>query len=149
MPTSRQPKKKSAAPRTPRRTLSRTDTPNVYRNRAGVLVDADGIALGFRDVKREDDARFSEVLGRTPTQPLDIIEGVAMDPRLPMMVRLDAAVKAAPYRHPKLVAVSGVAGGAPINVSLEGLNAHQLSEYESLLKRALNVVTAAAGQDKE
>lgn len=143
----KQPSKKSAAPRIPKRTLRPSDIEGLYRNRAGVLVDADGVAVGFRDVKRADDARFSEVLGRTPTAPLDIIEGVAMDPRIPMHVRLDAAVKAAPYRHPKLVAVSGVAGAAPINLALDSLSTSQLTKYEELLKQALEVVTGAPTKD--
>lgn len=142
------PSTRSAAPRAPRGSLKATDVPGVYKNRAGLTVDENGVALSFKDIKKRDDARFTEVLGKTAETPLDIIEGVARDPRYNMMTRLDAAVKAAPYRHAKLVAVQGVAGAPPIGIqAVENMDKATLSKYEELLKQALDLATKnAAGE---
>lgn len=122
-------------------TLLATDIPGVWKNRSGVLVDADGVAIGFKDLKRQDDKRFEEVLGRPATQPLDIIEGVAMDPRQPLHARLDAAKHAAPYRHPKLIAMQGVTGAPPINVNWEGKTDAELAD----IRRRLEELALLAG----
>lgn len=138
------PTPKTVAPRAPRSTLKATDVPGVYKNRAGLAVDENGVALNFKAIKQRDDARFAEVLGKAADSPLDILEGVARDPRYAMHVRLDAANKAAPYRHAKRVALQGVDGAPPINMGLEGMSKAKLDEYEQLLQQAL----ALASQPK-
>jgi len=138
------PPSRSALPRAPRSSLKATDVPGVYKNRAGLTVDENGVALSFKSIKQKDDARFTEVLGKSADTPLDILEGVARDPRYPMHVRMDAANKAAPYRHAKRVAIQGVDGAPPINMGLEGLPKAKLDEYEALLKQALAVASGVA-----
>lgn len=135
-------KTKSAAPKMPRSTLRATDTPGIFRNRAGVLVDADGVALSFKEVRKADDDDFTQVLGRPARTPLDVIEGVALDPRAPKHVRLDAATKAAPYRHAKLVAVGGSSLMPPIGVTdMSGWSQEKLDAYEKALRAAADIAT--------
>lgn len=126
--------KRTTIPRAPRSTLKATDVPGVYRNRVGALVDSDGVLMAFKNIKKADDDRFTEVLGNAPTTPLDVMTGVAMDPRNPMHVRLDAAKHATPYIKPKLVAVQGVAGAAPINVGFDKLDDAALTDVRRRLE---------------
>lgn len=90
--------------------LRPTDTPGVFLNTLGTLVDRNGVALAFKDLKRKDDARFKEVLGGPVETPADLLRAIAMDPRFPMHQRIDAANKAAPYFSAKRVAVSQAPG---------------------------------------
>jgi hypothetical protein len=132
---------KTLLPRSPRTALVATDVPGVFRNKkTGLLVDADGIAVDFKGVKRADDHRFKEVLGRDPITPLDVMTGVAMDPRNPMHVRMDAAKHATPYLSPKLVAVQGVAGAPPINMSYENKSDTELKAIRAALENVANLM---------
>lgn len=131
------PSPKTSAPRAPRGSLRPTDVPGVFKNRAGLTVDENGVALSFKSIKQHDDARFTEVLGKTADTPLDILEGVARDPRQPMSVRIDAANKAAPYRHAKRVALTGADGVGPVTIGLDTMTRSRLDEYEELVRKAL------------
>lgn len=137
-PSTKSPSK--VVPRAPRSSLKPTDVPGVFRNKAGVLVDADGIAVGFRDVKKADDTRFKEVLGRDPLTPLDVITGTAMDPRNPMHVRLDAAKAATPYLSPKLVAIQGVAGAPPIRHDMTNKSDSELVAMRAKMEELLGMM---------
>jgi hypothetical protein len=130
---------------TPRRlTLKATDIPNVYRNKAGVLVDEDGVALSFSQLKKHDSARFEECLsGQQASQPADILKAVSLDPRMPLHVRLDAANKAAPYFTAKRVAVQGVAGEPPVSINVNALPQQDLDKLEHLLTQALQLMEQA------
>jgi hypothetical protein len=139
--------KKSTKDLTPRRLTPRrlalkpTDIPNVYTNRAGVIVDEDGVALGFTQLKKHDSARFAEVLdGGEVSQPADLLKAVSLDPRMPLHVRLDAASKAAPYFTAKRVAVQGVAGEPPVSINLSSLKQQDLDKLEQLLVQAYQLM---------
>lgn len=80
-----------------RQVLRGTDVPGVFRNNAGVLVNVKGIALSFADVKAADAERWTEVLGSVPKTPAELLKGVALDPRLSLDTRINAARQAAPY----------------------------------------------------
>ena len=119
-----------ATPRSRIASLRPTDTPGVFKNRANVLVDSDGVAISFRHLKQADKDRAEEVIGRTAITPLDVMLVNAMDPRLPSHVRHAAAKDAAPYVHAKKVAIQG--GDTPINVTY---SAEGKSKEELLLMR--------------
>lgn len=129
--------RKAATPRAPRSTLKPTDTPGVFRNRAGVLVDETGVALGFRDIKKADDARAKDVIGKTAELPLDFVESVMRDPRLPRHERMDAAKVAIQYRHPKLNAIQGVAGAPPVAVGFDKASNEELAKLRELAEALL------------
>src|SRR5512139_1689662 len=57
-----------------------TSTPGVYLNRAGVLVDRNGVALSFKDVVRRDRDALREVLDVDVDSPAKLLKAVAMDP---------------------------------------------------------------------
>lgn len=40
--------------------------------------------------------------------PLDFLKAVYLNPELPLSVRMKAAVEAAPYVHPKLIATANI-----------------------------------------
>lgn len=125
--------------------LSKTDVPGVWRTADGIQCDEYGVALDFKSIKRKDDERFAEVTGAAPTNPAELLRAIALDPRNSLAIRMDAATKAAPYFNPKLVAMQGVAGGAPIAVANLGtLTKEQLTAYEALLTQAAAVI--AGGQ---
>lgn len=134
MATRSSPKTKATRPRS---ALKATDVPGVFRTKDGSFVDENGVDMEFKSIKKRDDARFAEVTGSAPTQPADLLKAVALDPRNPLHMRMDAATKAAPYFTPKLVAVQGVQGAAPIGIqALGGMTQEQLNQYEALLRQA-------------
>jgi hypothetical protein len=121
--------------------LKSTDIPNVYQNRAGVLVDEDGVAMSFSQLKKHDTARFAEVLeGQPVSQPADLLKAVSLDPRMPLHVRLDAANKAAPYFTAKRVAVQGVSGEPPLSINVNSLPQQDLDKLEQLLTQAMQLM---------
>ena len=135
----------SSTPRIPRSKLTSTDLEGVFKTRDGRNVDAHGVDLDFKALKKRDDARFTEVLGAPLGSPADLLKAVALDPRNSLERRIDAAHKAAPYFNPKLVAVQGVMGGAPIMTqSLSDMTKEQLEAYYSALQTAAAVAAGAA-----
>ena len=129
--------------------LTRTDVPGLYRNRAGIVVDEDGVALDFKNIKAKDDDRAIEVIGKRAETPADVLKIAAMDPRLPMHVRLDAANKAAPYFSAKRVAVQGGGDGAPpINVqaAVEAMPSKELDAFVKALEAAGTKLDKALGK---
>jgi hypothetical protein len=118
--------------------LKSTDIPGVFRNKAGTLTDECGIALSFKALRTKDNERFSEALdGGAVLQPADLLKAIALDPRQPLHVRLDAANKAAGYFTPKRVAVQGVEGAPPIGIAdVSKLNQKDLDKLEAALELA-------------
>jgi hypothetical protein len=93
--------------------------PGVYRNAQGLLVDESGILLSFKELKAKDSERFEEVLGGPADTPLDLMLGAMKDPRLPLGLRLDMAVKAAPFMHKKQPIAVEMDPGSPVDLSLD------------------------------
>jgi len=130
---------------TPRKVkLTPTDIPGVFRNKAGTLVDEHNVALSFKALHTKDQERFSEALnGGGVSQPADLLKAVALDPRLPLHTRLDAANKAAPYFTPKKVAIQGVEGAAPIGIQdVAALPQKDLDRLEALYAQAAKLLGA-------
>lgn len=131
---------------TPRKVkLTPTDIPGVFRNKVGTLVDENNVALSFKALRTKDQERFSEALGGGEvTQPADLLKAVALDPRLPLHTRLDAANKAAPYFTPKKVAIQGVEGAAPIGIQdVAALPQKDLDRLEALYAQAAKLLGSA------
>jgi hypothetical protein len=130
---------------TPRKVkLTPTDIPGVFRNKVGTLVDENNVALSFKALRTKDQERFSEALGGGEvTQPAELLKAVALDPRLPLHTRLDAANKAAPYFTPKKVAIQGVEGAAPIGIQdVAALPQKDLDRLEALYAQAAKLLGA-------
>lgn len=131
---------------TPRKVkLTPTDIPGVFRNKVGTLVDEHNVALSFKALRTKDQERFSEALGGGEvTQPADLLKAVALDPRLPLHTRMDAANKAAPYFTPKKVAIQGVEGAAPIGIQdVSALPQKDLDRLEALYTQAAKLLGSA------
>ena len=131
---------------TPRKVkLTPTDIPGVFRNKVGTLVDENNVALSFKALRTKDQERFSEALGGGEvTQPAELLKAVALDPRLPLHTRLDAANKAAPYFTPKKVAIQGVEGAAPIGIQdVAALTQKDLDRLEALYAQAAKLLGSA------
>lgn len=141
--------KAASTPKTPRRTgLTATDIPGVFRNKAGTLVNEANVALSFKALRAKDAERFREALGGADVaQPADLLKAVALDPRMPLGVRMDAAHKAAPYYTAKRVAIQGVEGAPPIGIAeASALPQKKLDELETLLTKALALSAAGGGK---
>lgn len=131
---------------TPRKVkLTPTDIPGVFRNKVGTLVDENNVALSFKALRTKDQDRFREALGGGEvTQPAELLKAVALDPRLPLHTRLDAANKAAPYFTPKKVAIQGVEGAAPIGIQdVAALPQKDLDRLETLYAQAAKLLGSA------
>lgn len=140
------PKEEDEAPKGPRPGLAITDTPGVFRNKAGVLVNGSGIALTFKELKKKDTERLKEVTGDAPDTPADLLRTLAFDPRLPLVMRADLAHKAAPFFTAKKVAIQGGGAGAPpIEFKgLEHLSQAQLDKLEKLTAEIEALVSQGA-----
>lgn len=128
------------------RELTPTDTPGVFRNRAGVLVAKNGVALSFAALKKLDTQRIKEVLGEEAETPADLLKAVAFDPRLPLLQRVDAAKSAAPFFSAKKVAIQGGGDGAPpiaVKLDLGKLSKAELDKLEQLLSGVDKLVEKA------
>lgn len=134
------------AKKQPNPKLRATDTEGVFLNEFNVPVDEDGIALKFSALKRIDRAKLYEVNDESVDSPAKLLKAIALDPRQPMYVRIDAAHKAAPYFDRK--APIGIDGGLspngdvkPLNLSaLDGMSRAELTAALALLaKLGVNV----------
>lgn len=121
--------------------LQKTTTPGVYVNRAGIMVDKNGVALNFNQVKEKDDARWEQILGKPVETPAELLKAVSLDPTKTLAMRIDAAKSSAPYYTRKMpIGVDGGADGRPIMVSvreLRGLSDEQLAQMQALVALAL------------
>lgn len=77
--------------------LEPTDQEGVYRNEAGVLVDKYGVLLSLSILRKSEQILDEEIIGEPVDTPAKLLKRVALDPRMPMAWRLDAAKAAAPY----------------------------------------------------
>lgn len=119
-----------------RKVVTATDIPGVYRNRAGVMVGEDGVALSFRDLKKRDDERHVEVIGKPVQTPAEFLKSVALDPRMPLHTRVDAANKSAAFFDAKRVAVQGGPVGSPaLKMQVAELPKESLDKMEALLEQ--------------
>jgi hypothetical protein len=91
--------KGTSKPEVPFPHLKATEDPEVFQNTDGNFVDKRGVLLsltGKSRVKAEAE-RAQEILGGPVDSPAKLLKLIALDPTVPMMVRLDAAKAAAPY----------------------------------------------------
>lgn len=134
----------TTTPRIPRAKLRPTDLEGVFTAPDGRRVDEHGVDLDFKTLKRRDEQRFTEALGKSVETPAELLKAVALDPRNNLSVRVDAANKAAPYFTPKLVAVQGVAGAAPIGIQeVSSLPQKDLDRLEALYAQAAELLNKA------
>lgn len=121
--------------------LQKTTTPGVYVNRAGIMVDKNGVALNFNQVKDKDDERWKQILGKPVETPAELLKAVSLDPTKPLAMRIDAAKSAAPYTdRKKPVGIDGGEDGKPIMLSvkeLRGLDDTQLAQMKALVALAI------------
>ena len=82
---------------TPPNYLAPTDDPDVFRNAAGLLVDKNGVFIGYAKSKENEDEIAERIIGGPVDSPAKLLKRVALDPTMPMALRLDAAKAAAPY----------------------------------------------------
>lgn len=112
--------------------LRKSDVPGLWINGDGQMVDERGIAVSWRQVKEAEAEQDSEVLGHEVTTPAELMKRIALDPRQPLYLRLDAAKAAAPYYDRKMP------------TALEGGDADKpLRAEHSVLIRNLNSLSAA------
>lgn len=126
--------------------LRPSDIPGVWLNELNIPCDVDGVALSFKQVKARDAARFEEVLGEAADTPAKFLKAISLDPRVPMLTRIDAAKAAAPYSDRKQpIAVDGGAGkdGAPVPL-FDFSKLSSLSDSELALMRTLVTKAGAA-----
>ena len=134
MPTSLKVKRRAA--------FTPTDIPGVFRNKAGVLVDEDGVAISFKTLRHKDNIRFQEAQeGSVLAQPADLLRAIALDPRMPLHVRIDAANKAAPYFTAKRMAVQGVPNEPPVSLNLGSMAQNELDALEKALALAQGILS--------
>lgn len=118
--------------------LRATSTPGVYLNGANVMVDGDGVMLDYSEVKSRDQARFERVIGGPVDTPAKLLKAVALDPQLPLAVRVDSAKAAAPYfDRKKPIGIDGGEDGVPIQIEvthrLKSMSREELDQYERML----------------
>lgn len=124
-------------PLRPRLTL--TELPGVYLNADGRKVDEDGVLLALRPLQQAEADRDEEILGEPVTSPAMLLKRVALDPTLPMHMRIAAATSAAPYYDRKMpVALEGGGEGSPPiktehSVLLKNLNALSAEDRKAAL----------------
>ncbi len=81
--------------------LTSTGIPGIFLNRDGKQVDSRGVLFNMGLAQKDEDALAFEILGETVDSPAKLLKRVALDPRLPLMMRVDAAKAAAPYYDKK------------------------------------------------
>lgn len=123
--------------------LRPSDIPGVWLNRFNIPCDEDGVSLSFKAVKARDRAHLVEVMEDAATDsPAQYLKAVAVDPRFPTAVRVDAAKAAAPYfdrKQPQALDGGLDATGAPVPLldtsKLSGLSTEELTALRALLAK--------------
>jgi hypothetical protein len=77
--------------------LTPTDDPDVFRNASGGLVDKYGVLLALRAYSMDEPERGAKLIGGPVDSPAKLLKMVALDPLMPLVMRIDAAKAAAPY----------------------------------------------------
>lgn len=146
--TAAAPKKRAARHPAPEDTprLRTTDAPGVYLNAAGDAVNEHGVLLAFQSLRDAHDATVAEVLGAPAKTPAEVLKWAALDFRLPLGLRLDAAKAAAPYYdRKKPTSIDGgedpaAPGGPGLPLGnladLRGLSTKELATLYDLLAKA-------------
>ena len=128
--------------------------PGVYHNARGEATDAFGVLLSFKDLHLKHVAHEVAIIGKEAETPAEVLKVAALDRRLPLSTRVDAAKAAAPYYdRKKPVSVDGGADpdnpegpGLPLALKhLSGLDDTELAQLESLLTRAHAAPGAPSG----
>lgn len=76
--------------------LTPTGEPGVFLNGMGQRVDANGVLLRFLTPDNEEEYG-AKLIGGPVDSPAKVMQRIALDPLLPLSLRLDAAKGAAPY----------------------------------------------------
>lgn len=134
--------------------LRPTATPGVYINMAGLMVDVDGVLLEYTEVKTKDEDRFTRILGGKADTPAKLLKAVALDPQLPLAVRVDAAKAAAPYfDRKKPIGIDGGEDGKPVEFvvthKLQSMGQAELDMFEQLLRQVGPDMPTLLGPDDE
>lgn len=119
-----------------REAMRPTATEGVYLNASGCMVDERGILLTWARSAETEQAQAERILGQPIQTPVDVLKRVALDPAMPLALRLDAAAKAAPYtdmRMPLRVNTADVTPGAS-GIDVAKLSALPRKEREALLE---------------
>jgi hypothetical protein len=116
--------------------LVETDIPGVFRNaRTGHLCNESGVRLSFATLKKMDEERWVESIGKPVETPAELLKAVALDPRMHLDVRLSAAKQAAPYYDAKMpLKVEASGGGLVGTLDLAKLAAIPAEERKALLE---------------
>ena len=121
--------------------LRHSPTPGVFLNSLNIPCDENGVALDFVRVKQLDRDNMSAVLDRPIATPRDFLESVAMDPRQPLGVRMEAAKIVIPYtdrRKPQSIdgGVDPQTGEVlPLGFDVSLLSDKELSALDALLAK--------------
>jgi hypothetical protein len=117
-----------------------SDTPGVFLNSFNVPCDERGVALSFQQVRDADRKALGDVSDSVVDTPAKFLAAVALDPRNPMWMRIDAAKAAAPYTDRKMpTSIDGGLGpeGAPQPLlKLEGHSLEELKLIQAALAKA-------------
>lgn len=135
-----------------------TDVPGVFYNRVGTHVDENGVSMSFNALQHASRVRDEEVIGELADTPAKMLKVVALDPRNPLDIRVDAAKAAAPYYDKKQpVGVEASIKGSLVlskETVLAALSSKDLSILENLLKKVsksvaeeLQISTEAESED--
>lgn len=92
----------AAPPAAPMPHLTPTSEEGVYRNADGRLVDVMGVLLSFSGARDAEIKYAEQLIGGPVDSPAKLMKRVALDPLLPLPMRLDAAKGAAPYYDKKM-----------------------------------------------
>lgn len=103
-------------------------------------MDEYGVLLSFKELQKRDAQRFAEVVEDPSIQsPAELLRAIALDPRHPLLMRMEAAVKAAPYFDKKkpLAIETAPAAPTPLNEeTLKNMSPDELLQLLALLKKA-------------
>lgn len=109
------------------------DQPGVFINQAGLRVNAQGVMLRLADAQTSEASMDEAILGGPVDSPAKLLKRVALDPRMPMAWRLDAAKAAAPYFDRKTpVAVENT--NMDLTLDVEAIRALPREKRVALLK---------------
>lgn len=111
--------------------------PGVWLNKAGVAVDSRNVAIGFLELKRADQQRFEEVIGKAVETPAELLKAVCLDPRQPLRLRIQVATQAAPYFDRKKPQAIELPSGDPLaKLDFSRLSAKELDAFLALATKA-------------
>jgi hypothetical protein len=110
----------------------------VFTNADGAKVDERGVLMSIRALQQAELVRDEDILNEPVTTPAQLLKRVALDPTLPLHVRMSAATAAAPYFDRKMpLALEGGDADKPIrtesSVLLKNLNALDGEERRAAL----------------